>query len=105
MNRKQKVVTVVALVAFIVTICFAPWDVVSTIYPLSEATSGNLQHTSYRHSQDYAPIWNALAWGQANLQFGMLVLWWMAIGIIYGAILILMKNSSKKAKPTKFTNN
>lgn len=79
MNRKQKVLTVGALIVFAATLCYAPYNV-------------SVAGTS--HYQDYGPIWSA-PYGQSELQIGVLFLWWFAVAILWLAAFFITRTPKK----------
>jgi hypothetical protein len=105
MNTNQKILTIVALLAFFVSICNASWEVISsdaygTYYPKMVQTSPVWQQpSSQQHIGSYIHSDSHLLWSP-------LIVIWIAIGVVYvglffllkntPSILVLLNNSSKK---------
>jgi hypothetical protein len=89
MNRRQKILTALALLVFMVTVVFAPWQV--TAY--EKNPPGWLIPDSPYKVVERAPIWSPPANG--HLLVASLLGTWAAIGIGYAGMFFLLKTRPK----------
>lgn len=84
MNKFQKVLTGVVFLVFVVTLFNASWDV---------TTNSGLPNAVVRHWETTAPIWDSPGgtFNTATLQVGTLIVEWMALGVVYIALLFFLK--------------
>ena len=91
MNTKQKVLTGIGLLAFVISAANAPWEVVD--YDLG---------TPYSRSVGTYPIWGPSYYGSNRtytLQLLPLVGVWAVIGVVYAGLFFMLKTGSKEKKP------
>ena len=106
MNRKQKILTAIALLALLISAENAPWIY---IHPGSEVI-GDWR----KLSTTYAPLWNppdtqnAGIGDECHLNTVPLLCTWALIAIIYSGLFVVLKSKPKtigEAKGQKFTRN
>ena len=87
MNRKQKVVTLIALILFWVSCLFAPW----------ELTDG----LSHRDVIKYSPVFKAPSGGswQKRRPSVKVAYTWGVLLVSYGMIVLLLANTKKEGTP------
>jgi hypothetical protein len=106
MNVNQKILTGVALLAFLISVCIAPWEVtaISTSYQ---------NHSILGKTTVYSPVWeqpngNILPYYGEDHRYECRLLWspllgvWIAIGVLYTGSFFLLKNTPsilEKIKP------
>ena len=88
MNVKQKLAVFLAVLTFVVSTVFAPWEVT--------VSRGSTIQRSYT---DAAPLWSApsVQYGNARLRVEVLVLEWTALAVI-GVCAIILLNSSRRSR-------
>ena len=82
MNKAQKIITGIATIIFFATLLAAPWGI--------DVSVGDF----HSHHNVYSPIFSAYN-EAAKPQFGVLFVWWLAIGVIYVALFFLFKTPRK----------
>jgi hypothetical protein len=106
MNRKQKIVTVIALGLFLVSVLFAPWRVLKTTDSSRSYYRADLTSTYKEYYQSiieqtrYQPVFIVpRADEQPRLLWQPLLCTWLAIGVGYGGLFLLLKTKPIKPKP------
>lgn len=92
MNRKQKILTGLALLAFLISVVFAPWKEAHGYVPPPWAANDRTVLASYK-GIIHAPIWSPPEDGY--LLVASLLGTWFAIGVIYAGLFWLLKTERK----------
>ena len=102
MNKKQKITTWIAIAIFLLTLTAAPWTVSPTPRMGGNIVTGERYQIPRSSYPTTAPIWDGPYGGQMDV--GILLLEWVAIVVVYGAIFVLFK-AKPKASDIKFGQN
>lgn len=89
MNRTQKTLTILALVAFVWTILSAPWEIVR-FSSLVTDSAGEVSAPIFSPPVD--SVDSSQIRGRAVLRVSSLAVEWLAIGVIYLALLFVFKS-------------
>lgn len=83
MNKRQKILTVVAMVIFGLTLCFVQWD-----YTVTSYVAGQRWTTAMT---GVGPIWDPPTHREARARLSVLVVEWIALGVVYGGLMMVLR--------------
>jgi hypothetical protein len=78
MNLKQKILTCLALTLFIVSVLFAPWEIILR-------SEGHIEGAFTLYSPVFHPPWISSINAEAVLGWQSLLCTWFALGVAYSA--------------------